>query len=78
MVGALNSIENEENWLGGVEAPAGNDITLTHKEIAEKTNEIPTAQELILRPGLSNCQTLIELFKNCINLYNVLNYVGVT
>jgi len=30
-------------------------IILAHEEIAEKTNEIPTAQELIRRTGLSGC-----------------------
>jgi len=30
-------------------------IILAHEEIAEKTNEIPTAQELIRRTGLSDC-----------------------
>jgi predicted transposase YbfD/YdcC len=30
-------------------------IILAHEEIAEKTNEIPTAQELIRRLGLSGC-----------------------
>ena len=28
-------------------------IILAHEEIAEKTNEIPTAQELVLKLGLS-------------------------
>lgn len=31
------------------------DIILAHEEIADKTNEIPTAQELIRRLGLSGC-----------------------
>jgi predicted transposase YbfD/YdcC len=31
------------------------DIILAHEEIAEKTNEIPTAQELIRKLGLSGC-----------------------
>ena len=30
-------------------------IILAHEEIAEKTNEIPTAQELIVKLGLSGC-----------------------
>jgi predicted transposase YbfD/YdcC len=30
-------------------------IILAHEEIAEKTNEIPTAQELIMKLGLSGC-----------------------
>ena len=30
-------------------------IILAHEEISEKTNEIPTAQELILKLGLSGC-----------------------
>ena len=30
-------------------------IILAHEEIAEKTNEIPTAQELIVKLGLSDC-----------------------
>jgi predicted transposase YbfD/YdcC len=30
-------------------------IILAHEEIAEKTNEIPTAQELMVRLGLSGC-----------------------
>jgi predicted transposase YbfD/YdcC len=33
----------------------GSDIILAHEEIAEKTNEIPTAQEMMVRLGLSGC-----------------------
>ena len=33
----------------------GSDIILAHEEIAEKTNEIPTAQEMMTKLGLSGC-----------------------
>jgi len=33
----------------------GSDIILAHEEIAEKTNEIPVAQELMAKLGLSGC-----------------------
>jgi len=34
---------------------SGSNIILAHEEIASKTNEIPTAQELIATLGLSHC-----------------------
>ena len=33
----------------------GSDIILAHEEIAEKTNEIPIAQEMMAKLGLSDC-----------------------